>query len=316
MQGKIEELSKRGRGKTAEPAKPRVASDFQGRFKLGDGAPASCPRSRSTCPARKVELAGTYALKPETLDFKGQLLLDAKISQTMTGCQIAAAEGGRSAVQEEERHRAARSPSKSAERAARPTFGLDVHRVFKRGDQSSDKKLQSAHVRAARCQNRSEPMWIVRIALRRPYTFVVLALLILMVGPLTIARTPTDIFPNINIPVVTVVWNYGGLSADEMSNRIVSIYERSLTTTVNDIEHIESQSLRGIAVVKVFFQPGAKIDLAVAQVTAVVAVAAAPAAAGHAAAVHPHLQRVDRADPAARAVGQAALGAAAVRHRA
>jgi multidrug efflux pump subunit AcrB len=111
-------------------------------------------------------------------------------------------------------------------------------------------------------------MWIVRIALRRPYTFVVLALLILMVGPLTIARTPTDIFPNIDIPVVTVVWNYGGLSADEMSTRIVSIYERNLTTTVNDIEHVESQSLRGIAVVKVFFQPGAKIDLAVAQVTA------------------------------------------------
>ncbi len=111
-------------------------------------------------------------------------------------------------------------------------------------------------------------MWIVRIALRRPYTFVVLALLILMVGPLTIARTPTDIFPNIDIPVVTVVWNYGGLSADEMSTRIVSIYERNLTTTVNDIEHVESQSLRGIAVVKVFFQPGAKIDLPVAQVTA------------------------------------------------
>src|SRR3954470_17497214 len=111
-------------------------------------------------------------------------------------------------------------------------------------------------------------MWIVRIALNRPYTFVVLALLILMVGPLTIARTPTDIFPNINIPVVTIVWNYGGLSADEMSNRIVSIYERNLTTTVNDIEHVESQSLRGIAVVKVFFQPGANIDLSVAQVTA------------------------------------------------
>src|SRR3954469_9248660 len=111
-------------------------------------------------------------------------------------------------------------------------------------------------------------MWIVRIALHRPYTFVVLALLILMVGPLTIARTPTDIFPNIDIPVVTVVWNYGGLSADEMATRIISIYERNLTATVNDIEHVESQSLRGIAIVKVFFQPGAKIDLAVAQVTA------------------------------------------------
>src|SRR5450759_3354422 len=112
-------------------------------------------------------------------------------------------------------------------------------------------------------------MWIVRIALKRPYTFVVLALLILMVGPLTIARTPTDIFPNIDIPVVTIVWNYGGLSAEEMSTRIVSIYERMLTTTVNDIEHIESQSLRGISVVKIFFQPTAKIELAVAQVTAV-----------------------------------------------
>jgi multidrug efflux pump subunit AcrB len=112
-------------------------------------------------------------------------------------------------------------------------------------------------------------MWIVRVALRRPYTFLVLALVILGIGPFTITRTPTDIFPNINIPVVAVVWNYGGLSADEMSNRISSIFERSLTTAVNDIEHIESQSLRGIAVVKVFFQSTAKIDLAVAQVTAV-----------------------------------------------
>ena len=111
-------------------------------------------------------------------------------------------------------------------------------------------------------------MWIVRVALQRPYTFVVLALLILMLGPLTIARTPIDIFPNINIPVIAVVWNYGGLSADEMGTRIVAPYERFLTTAVIDIEHIESQSLRGIAVVKIFFQPGAKIDLAVAQVTA------------------------------------------------
>ena len=112
-------------------------------------------------------------------------------------------------------------------------------------------------------------MWIVRVALNRPYTFVVLALLILGVGPLTIARTPTDIFPNIDIPVVAVIWNYGGLSAQEMADRIISNFERSLTTTVNDIEHIESQSLRGISVVKVFLQPGAKIDLAVAQTTAV-----------------------------------------------
>jgi len=112
-------------------------------------------------------------------------------------------------------------------------------------------------------------MWIVRIALNRPYTFVVLALLILGIGPLTIARTPTDIFPNIDIPVVSVIWNYGGLSAQEMADRIISNFERSLTTAVNDIEHIESTSLRGISVVKVFLQPGAKIDLAVAQTTAV-----------------------------------------------
>ena len=111
-------------------------------------------------------------------------------------------------------------------------------------------------------------MWIVRIALRRPLTFIVLALLIFGIGPLTIARTPTDIFPDINIPVVAVIWNYGGLSADEMSNRISSIFERLLTTAVNDVEHVEAQSLRGTSVVKVFFQPGAKIDLAVAQVTA------------------------------------------------
>src|ERR1700682_4813967 len=112
-------------------------------------------------------------------------------------------------------------------------------------------------------------MWIVRLALRRPYTFVVLALLILLLGPLVILRTPTDIFPNINIPVVSTIWNYSGLSAPEMANRIVSNYERALTTTVNDIEHIESQTLSGISVVKIFFRPGARIDAAVAQVTAI-----------------------------------------------
>jgi multidrug efflux pump subunit AcrB len=112
-------------------------------------------------------------------------------------------------------------------------------------------------------------MWIVRVALNRPYTFVVLALLILGIGPLTIARTPTDIFPDIDIPVVSVIWNYQGLSAQEMADRIISNYERSLSTAVNDIEHIESQSLRGISIVKVFMQPSAKVDLAVAQITAV-----------------------------------------------
>ncbi len=111
-------------------------------------------------------------------------------------------------------------------------------------------------------------MWIVSLALRRPYTFVVLALLILLISPLVILRTPTDIFPNINIPVVSVLWNYSGLSAEEMENRITSNFERILTTTVNDIEHIESQSWNGTAVVKVFFQPSAKPEAAVAQLTA------------------------------------------------
>jgi len=112
-------------------------------------------------------------------------------------------------------------------------------------------------------------MWIVRIALNRPYTFVVLAVAILFVGPIAIVRTPTDIFPNINIPVVTAVWQYSGMSADEMANRIVSGFERGLTTTVNDIEHIESQTLRGVSVVKIFFQPGAKTEAAVAQIASI-----------------------------------------------
>jgi CzcA family heavy metal efflux pump len=112
-------------------------------------------------------------------------------------------------------------------------------------------------------------MWIVRLALRRPYTFVVLALLLLILGPIVILRTPTDIFPNINIPVVSIVWNYTGLTPDDMSNRIVFQTERALTTLVDDISHIESQSLNGIAVVKVFFQPNADITKAIAQVTAI-----------------------------------------------
>ena len=112
-------------------------------------------------------------------------------------------------------------------------------------------------------------MWIVQVALRRPYTFIVLALLLLILGPLVIRRTPTDIFPNIDIPVVSVVWGYTGLPADEMATRIVANFERALTTTVNDIEHIESQSLPGIGVVKVFFQPRANVEVALSQVTAI-----------------------------------------------
>ena len=112
-------------------------------------------------------------------------------------------------------------------------------------------------------------MWIVRVALNRPYTFVVLALLILLISPLVILRTPTDIFPNIGIPVVSVVWSYDGFPPEEMADRIVTITERSMTTTVNDIEHLESQSYYGIAVIKLFFRPSVNIATALAQVTAV-----------------------------------------------
>ncbi|MFC0401888.1 efflux RND transporter permease subunit [Paraburkholderia rhizosphaerae] len=108
-------------------------------------------------------------------------------------------------------------------------------------------------------------MWIVKLALKRPYTFIVLAVLLFIMGPLAIMRTPTDIFPNINVPVVSIVWSFNGLSAQDMAQRITSIYERALTTDVDDIEHIESQSLNGVAVVKVFFHPGADINRAVAQ---------------------------------------------------
>ena len=112
-------------------------------------------------------------------------------------------------------------------------------------------------------------MWIVALALRRPYTFVVMALLILILTPVVFLRTPTDIFPDINIPVISVVWNYQGLSPKDMSDRITSQTERGLTTLVNDIEHIESQSLNGVAVVKIFFRPHANIQTALAQVTAI-----------------------------------------------
>jgi CzcA family heavy metal efflux pump len=112
-------------------------------------------------------------------------------------------------------------------------------------------------------------MWIVALALRRPYTFVVMALLILILTPVVLYRTPTDIFPNINIPVISVVWNYTGLAPQDMANRITTNTERGLTTLVNDIEHIESQSLNGVAVVKIFFRPNADIPTALSQVTAI-----------------------------------------------
>src|SRR2546430_1641552 len=110
---------------------------------------------------------------------------------------------------------------------------------------------------------------LVRIALSRPYTFVVLALLLLIIGPLAALRTPTDIFPEIRIPVIGVVWNYAGLPPDQMAGRITTPFQRALTTTVNDIEHIVANSYNGIGIVKIFFQPNVDIRTANAQVTAI-----------------------------------------------
>ncbi|OXI96145.1 MULTISPECIES: efflux RND transporter permease subunit [Burkholderia] len=108
-------------------------------------------------------------------------------------------------------------------------------------------------------------MWIVNLALKRPYTFIVMAIMIVLATPLALMRTPVDVLPAINIPVISVIWNYSGFSATEMTNRITSVHERILTTTVNNIQHVESTSLPGIAVVKVFLQPGANVQTAIAQ---------------------------------------------------
>src|ERR1051326_2996699 len=111
-------------------------------------------------------------------------------------------------------------------------------------------------------------MWIVRLALRRPYTFVVMGLLIIALGILAILRMPTDIFPEINIPVVSVIWTYGGISPQEMADVVTVRSERSFTTNVNDVEHMESQSLPGLSVIKLFFHPDAKVEAAVGQLGA------------------------------------------------
>src|SRR5213083_2940053 len=112
-------------------------------------------------------------------------------------------------------------------------------------------------------------MWIIRLALSRPYTFVVAALLLLLVTPFVLVRTPTDVLPEINIPVVSIIWNFTGLSAKDIEQRMVYTEERVLTTTVNNIQHIESTSYDGIGVIKVFFQQGVSPEAAVAQITAV-----------------------------------------------
>jgi multidrug efflux pump subunit AcrB len=138
-------------------------------------------------------------------------------------------------------------------------------------------------------------MWIVQVALKRPYTFVVLALLIALFGLRSAFLTPTDIFPNINIPVISVVWTYTGLLPNDMSGRVIYYYERTLTAQVGDIEHIESQSLDGYGVVKIFFQKNVDIAAAMAQVTAASQTV------------------LERAHPAARAVEQEIARDAAVR---
>jgi multidrug efflux pump subunit AcrB len=111
-------------------------------------------------------------------------------------------------------------------------------------------------------------MWIVRVALRRPYTFVVLALLILILSPIVILRTPTDIFPNVDIPVIAVAFAYTGLNPEEMEGRITTVFERLVTTVTNDVEHIESTTINGQAIIRIFLQPGANVDRATAQITA------------------------------------------------
>src|SRR5919205_4277328 len=116
--------------------------------------------------------------------------------------------------------------------------------------------------------NGSSGLSMVDIALRRPYTFIVMALLIVLATPFVLRNMATDIFPEINIPVISIIWNYNGLNAQEMGQRIAGQSERGLTTTVSDIEHIESQSLAGVTVIKVFFQPSANIQTAIAQTVA------------------------------------------------
>src|SRR5262245_25592329 len=112
-------------------------------------------------------------------------------------------------------------------------------------------------------------MWIVKVALSRPYTFIVLALLILILSPVILSRTPTDIFPNIDIPVIAVAWQFTGLNPEEMEGRLTTVFERVLTTTVDNIEHLESTTVNGQAIVKIFLQPHASLDTANAQVTAI-----------------------------------------------
>ena len=156
-------------------------------------------------------------------------------------------------------------------------------------------------------------IWIVRVALERPYTFIVMSLLILIIGPMAAIETPTDIFPNIGIPVIGVAWQYTGLPPDEMAGRILTPYERVLSTTVNDIEHIESTSLPGIGIVKIYFQPERRHPHGDGAGHLDFADHPEADAARHHAAAHPQLQRLDRSDHAARELEHRSVGAAGAR---
>src|SRR5262245_37784109 len=112
-------------------------------------------------------------------------------------------------------------------------------------------------------------MWIVRLALDRPYTFVVMALLIAILGSISIATMATDIFPYINIPVVGIIWSFQGMSPDDMAKRVLTVSERTMTTTVNNIEHMESTAYNGVGLIRVYLQPGSSVDLAISQIASV-----------------------------------------------
>ena len=158
-------------------------------------------------------------------------------------------------------------------------------------------------------------MWIVRLALSRPYTFIVMALVIVLLTLVVVPRTPTDIFPVINIPVIALDWTYTGLQPQEMEQRITSNVERGITTLVNDVEHIESQSLNGIAIIKIYFQPNANVQTALAQVTAISQTFLRALAAGHDSAIGDYLFGVDGPGAADRVDKRPVERAGAVRLR-
>src|SRR5277367_398655 len=147
-------------------------------------------------------------------------------------------------------------------------LNLPLHRksCFEEQGRATKEKLSGCRWQAPRSEDKI--MWIVRLALNRPYTFIVLSLLILLLSPAVILRTPTDIFPNINIPVIAVAWTYTGLNPEDIEARLTTPYEKGLTTLVDNIQHIESSSYNGVSVVKIYLQPGTSIDTANAQVVA------------------------------------------------